>query len=114
MAIINKIKRYFPMAFPSLLPCRKEYNAIRKRTYIAHVYDCSNKSRDYWHALKKAGYSPTMITVRMKNSSVHAIIEVNELYVDPTWNRWGYDLSFWGEPILFLKTESEVNFWGAL
>jgi hypothetical protein len=82
----------------SSIPLEKEFDRIHAKKYVKKKYDCSNKSSEYYDALKKAGYEPQIVRtfywgiVVQKNGKTevlvpifsHALVYCNGWYLDPT------------------------------
>lgn len=65
----------------------QETKNIRQRSYIPHVYDCSNMSYDLCKNLERKGFDSRIIIYRHETGK-HAIVEVilnhEVVYLDPT------------------------------
>lgn len=82
----------------SNIPLEKEFKRIKAKKYILHKYDCSNKSSEYYDALKNAGYKPKMVVTyyygivfvdgniykTLQPHYGHALVYCNGLFLDPT------------------------------
>ena len=64
------------------------FNAIHNAQYVVDVNDCSDKAEKYMHALKAAGYSSETIVIRLKTGELHAVVFVDNIYVDPTYGSY--------------------------
>lgn len=75
--------------FNHFCPCPNELREIEEKPYVDDKYTCLHKSRDYYHALKKAGYDAYMVigTVNFDDRN-HAWVEIRHegkiYWVDPT------------------------------
>ena len=82
-------------------PCPGEFERILLERYEVGENDCSNKAGQYARACNAAGHHATVIIVRPpgEHQDLHAIVEVDGLYCDPTTGRVTHALADHGERV---------------